>query len=405
MLNEKPSHVGSWLVNASKYLAAQQEIELTIVFPKRGIADFKKIIGSSIAYYAFKPIKNNDKNLKYNNRIFDEILDEVKPDLIHIFGTEFAHSLSMMNCSVKNRIKTVLSIQGLVSIIAKHMIADLPWRAVYGYTFRNILMKDNVMGLKKQYLKRGRNEIEAIKKAEHIIGRTSWDKACTLQINPNAKYHFCYETLREEFYENKWDLSKCVRYSIFLSQVDYPVKGLHYVLEAMPLILKRFPEAKVYIAGKDILNTKKLRDRLAMTYYAVYIKKLIKKYRLEDKIIFTGPLDEKQMCERFLSSNIFISPSTIENSPNSVGEAKLLGVPVVASYVGGVPDLIKHKEDGFLYQHNAPYMLAHYVCELFDSEDLMISFSEKASENAMKMHDRVKNTNTLIGIYKNILSN
>ncbi len=403
LMNEKPSPFGGWLINASKDLAIQDGIKLSIAFPKKGIQNFKKLEGDKITYYAFKPVKDKDKEIIENNTNFLEIIKEFKPDIVHIYGTELAHSLSMVNACNREKIKIAISIQGLVSVISKHTFANLPWKVVYGATPRNILRKDNVIGLQKLFFKKGKNEIEAIKKVNHIIGRTTWDKAYTSQINPNAQYHFCNETLREEFYKHKWDIKKCEKHSIFLSQAHYPIKGFHFVLEAMLLMLKRFPDTRVYVSGKDITKSDTLKDKLLMTYYGKYIKKLIKDYKLEKSIIFTEPLDEKQMCERFLKSNIFVSASTIENESNSLSEAKMLGVPSVSSYVGGVIDRINHNEDGFFYQHDAPYMLAYYVCEIFSNKDIALKFSKKAREKAMKTHDRETNANRLIEIYRNIL--
>ncbi|KUP04313.1 glycosyl transferase family 1 [Bacillus coahuilensis p1.1.43] len=337
------------------------------------------------------------------NLDFKKILNEVAPDLVHIYGTELAHTLSMVNVCEKEEVKTVISIQGLVSIIEKHMHANLPCRVVYGTTLRNLVRNDNVSGLKKLFYRRGKNEVQAIKKINHIIGRTTWDKACISQINPDAKYHFCNETLREEFYKHEWNIEKCDKHSIFLSQGQYPIKGLHYVMEAMPLILKKFPDAKVYIGGKDITKSQTIIDRLLITYYGKYIKKLIKIYRLEGNVVFTGPLNEEKMCERYLKSNVFICPSTIENSPNSLGEAMILGVPCIASDVGGVSDMLKHKEEGFVYQADAPYMLAHYVCEIFKDDELALKFSNNARAHARKTHEPMTNTNRLIEIYEDML--
>ena len=73
---------------------------------------------------------------------------------------------------------------------------------------------------------------------------------------------------------------------------------------------------------------------------------------------FLGPFDAPAMRDRYLRTHVYVSPSTIENSPNSVGEAMLLGCPVVSSNVGGVSDLLYHGKEGFLYQTSAPYMLA-----------------------------------------------
>ncbi len=404
LMHEAPSPYGGWLMDASKDLAKQVGIELVIAFPKKGIKELIKLKGQQITYYAFKPIKDKERGIIEDNPMFQNILNEVKPDITHVYGTELAQSLSIMNICDRHKINTIISIQGLVSVIEKHVFANLPSKVVYGATFRNILKQDNVIGLQKLFYKRGKNEIEAIKKVTHIIGRTTWDKACTSQINPEAQYHFCNETLRDEFYKHEWDIGKCEKNSIFLSQAHYPIKGLHFVLEAMPLILKRFPDAKVYISGKDITRSISIKDKLLMTYYGKYIKKIIRKYKLEQNIVFTGPLDEKKMCERYLKSNVFVCPSSIENSPNSLGEAMILGVPCVASDVGGVSDMLKHKDEGFVYQVDATYMLAHYVCEIFENEDLALTMSKKAREHALRTHDREQNTKRLIEIYHKILN-
>ena len=59
---------------------------------------------------------------------------------------------------------------------------------------------------------------------------------------------------------------------------------------------------------------------------------------MEDKIEFLGRLSAEGMKQAYLDANVFVMPSTIENSPNSLGEAMLLGVPCVAADVGGVAE-------------------------------------------------------------------
>lgn len=403
LMGEKPSPFGGWLINASKDLANKEGVELSIAFPSNKASKFNELKGEKIKYYPFTPIKDRDKKIIENYESFTKLLDNLKPDLVHIYGTELAHTLSMVNVCKKENIKTVISIQGLVSVIEKHMFSNLPFKVIYGFTLRNLIRRDSVYGLKRAFCERGKNEIEALKNTNHIIGRTTWDKACTAQINPNAKYHFCNETLRDEFYKHKWELDRCEKQSIFLSQGQYPIKGLHYVLEAFPIILRRFPDTKLYVSGKNIIKSDTLKDKLLMTYYGKYIKKMIMKLGLENNVIFTGPLDEKSMCERYLKSHVFVCPSSVENSPNSLGEAMILGVPCVASDVGGVSDMMRHSEEGFVYQSDAPYMLAHYVCEIFDNKDLALKLSRVAREHALKTHDRQENSRRLLEIYKNII--
>lgn len=403
LMNDNPSPLGGWLVNASRDIAEKEGMELSVAFPKKGVQELLRVKGRKINYYAFKPVKDRDRKIMEYNPLFKKILEETRPDVIHIFGTELAHALSMVNTAERAKINVIISVQGLVSVIARHVYTGLPWRAVYGATIRNILMGDNVAGLKRLYERRGKNETEALKKVGHIIGRTTMDKAYTSLMNPQARYHFCNETLREAFYRHKWNQEQCERHSIFVSQSQPPIKGLHHLLEAMPLIVSRYPDARLFISGKDISGAGAYKDRLMITYYGKYIRKLIRKYQLQEHIVFTGFLDEKKMCERYLKSNVFVCPSSIENSPNSLGEAMILGVPCVASDVGGVQDMMVHKEEGFVYQADAPYMLAHYVCEIFENQSLAEGFSEKARAHAMKTHDRKENTARMLEIYAEVM--
>lgn len=402
LMNEDPSPFGGWLVNTSLSLSEYDNVNLSIAFPKKGLSEVKILEGEKIKYYAFSPVSDKMINSNWSNNQFGEILEKAKPDIVHIFGTEYPHTLAMINvCQIKN-INSIISIQGLVSVYERHYMACIPEKIQKRASFRDFIKKDNLKQQQKKFLLRGKFEIEAIKKVKHVIGRTTWDKACTTQINPNVNYHFCNETLREKFYKNEWSFYKCERYSIFISQASYPIKGLHFMLEAMPLILKKFPYTKLYISGPDITKSDTLKERLKKKSYDKYIIGLIEKCDLKTKVTFIGLSDEKKMCERYLKSNVFVCPSSIENSPNSLGEAMILGVPCVASDVGGVSDLLKHREEGFVYQADAPYMLAYYVCEIFGNEELAFEFSKNAREHALKTHNREENLKTIINIYKNM---
>ena len=399
LLNQKLNPFGGWMVNTAEALAREERIDLSIAFPQKYDKGVRIIVGERINYYSFNPINKNNKNKE-----LEEIIISVKPDIVHIFGTEYLHTLSMIEICNKYEIKSVINIQGLVSICTKHYMNGIPSRIQNRFTFRDFIKQDNITQQSKKFLKRGKNEIQAIKKVKNVIGRTTWDKACIKQINPNIRYYFCNEILREEFYNHKWTIENCEKYSIFISQATYPIKGLHFMFEAMPIILNKFPEVKLYIAGEDIFKGNILKGKIRESSYVKYLRELINKYNLRESIVFTGLLDEKQMCERFLKSNVFVSCSTIENESNSLSEAKLLGVPSIASYVGGVTDRITNNEDGFLYQADAPYMLAYYVNKIFEDQSLAKKFSNNSRKKALIINNRADNLDKLIRIYKSIIN-
>lgn len=396
----KQTPYGGWLVGLSSALSQSENVHLSIAFPYQ-IKDVKKIKGNSITYYGFPRINRYFAISNEPNKHIKAIIDDVKPDLLHIHGTEYPHTLAAVKCF--NRKRTIISIQGLLSIIAKHYCASLPSKILKLVWISDIIFKrGSIRNQAKRFYKDGLLEKEAINRVDNIIGRTTWDRACTLQINPQAKYFFCNETLRDEFYKHTWDIEKCERHSIFVSQGSYPIKGLHFMLEAMPEILRQYPDAHLYVAGSNVTAKFTLKDKLKRSSYGKYISELIWKFNLQEHITFTGELSEKQMCERYLKSHIFVSPSIVENESNSLSEAKIMGVPSVASYVGGVIDRIEHGKDGFFYQHDAPYMLAYYVDKIFKNKDLAISFSKKAKINAQKTNDIKINIQTLKKIYEKI---
>ena len=337
-------------------------------------------------------------------KFFEEILKKYHPDIIHIFGTEYPHSLAMIKAAVSTGQvgKVAVSIQGLVSVIAKHYYSGLPNSVIHGWTFRDAVKRNNIYLQKRDFQRRGEYEIQALQLTHNVIGRTTWDYACTKRCNSGVRYHFCNETLREAFYNNSWDFQNCEKHSVFVSQASYPIKGFHFMLEAMVDIVKHYPDAKLYTTGKSPFSSV-LAERLRLTNYQKYIGKLIKEYGLQDKVCFLGNLDEQAMCERFCKAHVFVSCSMVENSPNSLGEAMILGVPVVASNVGGVSSMIENEKEGFLYQGDAPYMLAYYVMQLFENEDKARYFSNNAKVRARKNHDRLENYDALIQIYNELL--
>ncbi|WP_404987685.1 glycosyltransferase family 4 protein [Clostridium culturomicium] len=402
-LGRGASNGGGWLTGLAEDLKKEDNIELTVCFPVYNEESIKGTC-NNIRFYGFS--KQDLEPYIYEKNVEDElksIIEEVKPDVVHIWGTEFPHSLAMTKICEKEKI--VISIQGLCSVISNHYMAFLPDRAKSITTFRDFIRKDNLLQQQNKFKIRGEYEIQALKNCKNVIGRTTWDRASLSRINDSARYFKANETLRSAFYKSSWDLDSCEKYSIFLSQGSYPVKGLHLMIEAMAQVIKKYPTAHLYVAGEDITECNGIKGKLRMGSYAKYIVSLINELGLQEKISFLGNLNEEQMCERMTNSHVFVCPSSIENSPNSLGEAMLLGLPCVAAYVGGIPDMLEHNKEGYLYQSDAQYMLAYYICKVFQDDKLAIEFSSKSKVRAQETHNKEKNTDKIIEIYSEIYLN
>ena len=143
-----------------------------------------------------------------------------------------------------------------------------------------------------------------------------------------------------------------------------------------------------------------LKSRLRRDSYHNYLAELAGQYHLEDKITFLGKLTPEGMKEQYLRANVFVLPSTVDNSPNSLGEAMLLGLPCVAADVGGVSTMLNHGREGLLYPSSDPEMLAYDICRIFEMEDRAEKLGAEASRHAAQTHNPGKNLEDLLDIYR-----
>lgn len=402
-LGKEVFHTGGWLTGLLDDLQKQTDFQMAVCFPMSGEKTVVSGQVDKLAYYGFPSSLDARADLEAMQELFTSILGEFRPDVVHIFGTEYAHTLAMLQAGENTATidRMVVSIQGMVSVYARHYYAGLPFREVYMSSLRDLIKKDNVYWGAREFERKGQYEIAAIQKCKNVIGRTDWDRACTSQINPSVNYFHCNETLRSSFYENKWDLNQCSRHTIFVSQWYNPIKGFHHVLEAAAILADKYPDLRVYTTGQSPVKQNFMQS-LRQSHYAKYIGRLIRKYGLEENVSFLGPLDEKKMCGQFLKSNVFVSASSIENSPNSVGEAMLLGVPTVSTDVGGVKNMLNHGTEGFLYPFDEPYMLAYYIEKIFEDDGLALSLSQNAHKHASITHSREINRERTCEIYSRI---
>ena len=110
------------------------------------------------------------------------------------------------------------------------------------------------------------------------------------------------------------------------------------------------------------------------------------------------------MRQAYLEADAFLLPSGCENSPNSLGEAMLLGLPCVASAVGGIPSMLANGTEGLLYGDALDAdALARAVLQVLHSPDGGAAMGRAARARALQTHDAARNAADLLHIYESIL--
>lgn len=384
------------------------EYELAVAFPISKEKDYEVLSVKGIRCYPF----HEDLNSPY---IYDDsveidlknIISDFEPDILHIFGTEFPHALAGAR-AFGNPSKTLVGIQGICTVIAKDYMAGIPKKVQEGATFRDIIRHDSVKDQQNKFFERSKNEKELLIISNAVTGRTMFDKEFTEDVNPERIYYPMHETMRSSFYEGKWDINKIIPGRVFIGQGDYPIKGMHFLVEAVGMLKERCPELEIVVAGNSIIDCNSLKSRLKLPKYGQYLRQLIKKHNLSDSVKVLGPLTEEQMKEEYLKANLYVLPSYVENSPNTVAEAMLLGMPVVASDACGIPSVISENE-GFLFRRGDSTNLAERIEEVINlskkHSKLLLDKCEKAYARAADDYSPVNNSQRLFEIYDSISQN
>lgn len=386
----------------------KEEVELAISYPVAEVSEEEKkevIIENKkkITCYGFAEDTVHPEN--YGGPVLEkrmgDIVKDFKPEVVHIFGTEYGHALAAAK-AFDNPKRTLVGLQGVISECTKEYMADLPLEIQNSVSFRDLLKKDSMKKQQEKFFIRGEREKEILKLCGNVTGRTAFDKAAAKKMNPDARYFFMNETMRGEFYEGKWNYGNCQKHRIFFSQADYPLKGFHYLLQALSYIKEKYPDVTVAVAGNSLVNYETVKDKIKISAYGRYLRKFVKELKMEDKITFLGKLSADEMKQQYLKCHTFVCASSLENSPNSVGEAMLLGTPVVASYTGGIPSMLEHEKEGLLFEKGNPKALAEAIMRTWESYPTVSAITENARVRARITHDGDKNYRTLIEIYQQI---
>ena len=378
-----------------------ENVELAIACKTEKANQFDQVI-DGIRYFSLG--YDNKTKLNELESTCTDIINKFQPDIVQVEGTEFLHAKAMLNVGNGKKIPTVVSLQGILNGQYQYQCGQLQIDdMMFSRSLKNFFTAWILHLRKTRWFKpRMKTERETISKANYLIGRTTWDRAHAYKLNPEARYFTCSRILRPPFYEKTWDINQIEKHTLYVGNGYYALKGLQYVIEALPQLIREYREIKVYVAGVKPFTENDKRP-FYKKGFGNYLEKRIKDLGVSDHVIFTGPLQAEEVAERLSKVHAYVLCSAIENSPNTLGEAMCIGTPCVASYVGGVPDMATDGESALFYRNDDPALLAWNIKRIFDNDDLALKLSANGRKQAHITHDADTNAQTLYSIYQEIL--
>jgi len=394
--NKELKGTGGWLKALDEEL--QNHVDLHIAF-HNSYYNHTTFKYKNTTYHPIKIYKN--KFHKYwsifTNKVIDKefkneylkIIDEVKPDIIHIHGTE-----NPFGCIIdETDIPVVVSIQGVLTIISHKYFSGIESKYLSVSKRKKIFFRDN---FKKSYFNMKRMakiERSTLVKCKYIFGQTDWDRRVSQILAPNSLYWRLDRIIRSEFYQYEWSYRSNKNFIIFTINSNHFYKGFETLCLSLNELNNIGFNCEWHVAGisEDDLIVK-------------VVKKKIKNKFPNHNLKLLGNLNEKELTEKLLDSNLFIMTSHIENESNALYEAMILGLPCISTFVGGTGSTIEDGYNGILIQDGDPYAMAGAILELYNDKEKAILLGQNARETALKRHDKNTVINDIIYNYNKIIN-
>ena len=321
------------------------------------------------------------------------IIDDFQPDVIQIFGIESPFACILGHTDIP----VIVHLQGFLNPTHNAFYPQGMNRFTFllkTFSLNEWLLRNGNNFAADQMCLRTKTERDYFRHMKYCVGRTEWDSQITGLLAPQSRYFHIGELLREEFDKKTWEIPPLDKFVLVstISQTVY--KGLDVILKTAKL-LREF---------SGICFEWRIVGVKSGSKYVTFFEKHCGIRSEEVNIKYLGVCDASQICDQLHESHVYVHPSYIDNSPNSLCEAQYVGLPVIGTYVGGIPSLITHQENGLLVPANAPYELSHWIKHLNQHPETMIQLGKAARKTALARHSKEKIVSDLLDVYHQIQS-
>lgn len=387
---------GSW-IGALQEIVTQYcpDIELGITF-EYGSAPFKTE-RDEVTYYPIQTERSfmDRLRLKLSPRhkwtllkpALKQVVRDFHPDLIHCFGSEYAYAYLQREVP---EIPVIIHMQGFLNIYNASEMQALRVRDYYKLHHYNPLQ---ILHFKFRYSKLriyDEMEREIMRLNHYFMGRTEWDANIVRYYSPQAQYFHCPEAIRKVIKDSprRWQFQPSKTMQIVSISSASALKGNGIILQTARFLKSQGFDFRWRIAGD--INTFRLFENITgISHQDVNIELL-------------GFIDAETIVQELIRAEVYVHAAIIDNSPNSLCEAQLIGCPVITTFVGGIPQLVKEGKSGIFYPYNEYHTLAFYLMNVHNDRAMLEQLSQNEIEISHRRHDEVSIAQRLRHIYNSV---
>lgn len=323
------------------------------------------------------------------------IVEHFSPDIIHVWGVESYWGLLVSRKIIRGR--CLLEIQGLKGIYERVYYGGLSLGERIASTgIKEILRGRTLVQERDRFRRWGKFEQEMILGHKYITVQSIWTESWIKAINPTSTIFHTNRALRAPFYDsNQWTYSG--KPTLFYSSA-YPVpyKGLHVIIRALPILVKRWPDIQLRIAGA-VQHTGIRKDG-----YITWVKSEAERLGIDSCLTWLGPISAEEIVSELGGCSVVVLPSYIETYCVALAEAMIVGTPTVVAYNGGTSHIARDRDSALFFPPGDEAMCANLVAELLLDRQLAERISRNAREIALHRNRLRSVVENQIQIYRQV---
>jgi glycosyltransferase involved in cell wall biosynthesis len=358
-----PQAVLSYLLEGLSYY---EDIELHVVTAQKQVAEPYAIEKNGVKFY-YLPYPNRTTFLAYpalKSSVL-KVIRAINPDLIHSHSAYVFGSISLSS--------------GYPTVITVHDI--------YGSAIKYLPRRIHRINLHLQHALIRRH---FLKNARYIVSINPYIRSY-YEPRTKARYFDIDNPVDDGFFKIDPDIaaSNQLLNVGFISSLKRP----DIALEAFIMAKEEIPDLRLNFAGS-----------VENPVLATSLFEKVRNHQLTDQVKFLGHLPEPEIIKEYEGMTILLHTSILETSPMAIEQAMAAGKVVIASAVGGIPNVVEHKHSGILVEPHDINGFADWIIRLINDPELRKGIGEEARRQALRRFNTDIAAQKTYEMYRKIIS-